>query len=62
MVKRKTARNKKHFNASYHKYGVFRDYLSDQNKELREKDWTITCVNFALYAPRGAAPPPLLSI
>lgn len=39
-------------NASYHKYGKFRDYLIEQNKELMEENWAITCVNFATYAPQ----------
>jgi len=45
-------------NASYHTKGAFRDYLGEKNKELREEDWVITCLNFAPYTPRGAAPSP----
>lgn len=39
-------------NASYHKYGEFRDYLIEKNKRLREEDWKITCLNFAPNAPQ----------
>jgi transposase len=56
-------------NAIYHTKGAFRDYLGEQNKGLSAKDWAITCLNFAPYAPqenpvediwlqrRGVAPP-----
>ena len=39
-------------NALYHTKGVFRDYLGEQNKGLSAKDWAITCLNFATYAPQ----------
>ena len=45
-------------NGTYHRKGVFRDYLGEKNKELREEDWAVTCLNFTPYAPRGVAPPP----
>ena len=37
--------------ASYHKYGLTRDYLGQLNEGLSEEDWLITCILLAPHAP-----------
>ena len=37
--------------ASYHKYGEFRDYLSEVNRDKEPDDLSITCILFAPNAP-----------
>jgi transposase len=37
--------------ASYHQYGLTRDYLKELNQGLAEDDWRITCCVLAPYAP-----------
>ena len=37
--------------ASYHKYGLTRDYLRELNEGLVEEDWLITCILLAPHAP-----------
>ena len=37
--------------ASYHKYGLTRDYLRELNTGLTEEDWPITCLLLAPHAP-----------
>ena len=37
--------------ASYHQYGLMRDYLKEVNKDLEKNEWLITCELFAPHAP-----------
>ena len=37
--------------ASYHKYGLTRDYLHELNTGIAEEDWPITCILLAPHAP-----------
>ena len=37
--------------ASYHKYGLTRDYLRELNEGVAEEDWRITCILLAPHAP-----------
>ena len=37
--------------ASYHRFSVFRDYLSELNRDLPPEKWQITCELFAPNAP-----------
>jgi transposase len=37
--------------ASYHKYGLTRDYLRELNEGVAEEDWRITCIILAPHAP-----------
>jgi putative transposase len=37
--------------ASYHKYGLMRDYLEEVNEDLDKSKWLITCELFAPHAP-----------
>ena len=37
--------------ASYHKYGLTRDYLGELNEGIAEEDWPITCILLAPHAP-----------
>ena len=37
--------------ASYHKFSEMRDYLEAVNSGLDAKDWPVTCILFAPYAP-----------
>jgi len=38
--------------ASYHKYGEFRDFLSTVNGDKKPENWSITCILFALNSPQ----------
>ena len=37
--------------ATYHKYGLTRDYLCELNEGIDEEDWSITCILLAPHAP-----------
>ena len=37
--------------ATYHKYGLTRDYLRELNEGIDEEDWPITCILLAPHAP-----------
>jgi transposase len=37
--------------ASYHKYGLTRNYLREINTGIAEEDWPITCILLAPHAP-----------
>lgn len=39
-------------NASYHRSQEVRDYLAQVNQGLPEKNWKLTCLPFAPYAPQ----------
>jgi transposase len=39
-------------NASYHRSQEVRDYLAHVNQGLPEKNWKLTCLPFAPYAPQ----------